>query len=144
MGNEILRRSGIVPKSIDVLLVEDDEDSRAMMVLLFEANDCLVRAAATAHAAHELAIARVPDVVVADLHLRGGSAGWTLAEALRQHPRTQDVALIAVTGEIEPRWQVVSPFDAYLRKPVDTELLLGLVRQLSAVSRSQRRARRTG
>ncbi len=131
-------RSGIREKSVDVLIVEDDDDARTMMASLLATNGCLVRGVATSDMAYQSAIERVPDVVVTDLLLRGSSAGWTLAEALREEPRTRHVALIAVTGGVEPRRAVVRPFDAYLRKPVETKLLLALVRQLAMISRGSR------
>lgn len=133
------QRSGVAEKAVDVIVVEDDDDSRVMMAALLTSNDCLVRAVATADAAHDAALERVPDVLITDLRLIGGSAGWTLAEALRAEPRTQHVALIAVTGEVEPRQAVVAHFDAYLRKPVEITLLLDLVSQLSLLSRAERR-----
>jgi CheY-like chemotaxis protein len=52
------------------------------------------------------------------------------------------VALIAVTGEVEPRRAVVSAFDAYLRKPIDVALLVDLVHQLASLGRTGRRAAR--
>jgi CheY-like chemotaxis protein len=133
------KSSGVAEKAVDVIVVEDDDDSRAMLAALLTAHDCLVRAYATADAAHDAALERIPDVVVTDLRLALGSAGWTLAEALRAEPRTRDVALIAVSGAVEPRQAVVTPFDAYLRKPVETALLLDLVSQLAALSRARRR-----
>jgi CheY-like chemotaxis protein len=133
------KRSGVAEKAVDVIVVEDDADSREMMATLLTANECLVRAVATADAAHDAALERVPDVVVTDLRLVGGSAGWTLAEALRGEPRTKHVALIAVTGEVEPRQAVVAHFDAYLRKPIETTLLIELVKQLAALGRAERR-----
>jgi CheY-like chemotaxis protein len=139
MSRHPLTRSGVTEKAVDVIVVEDHDDSREMLTALLCASDCLVRAVATADAAHQLAIERVPDVVVTDLWLPGGSAGWTLAEALREDPRTRHVALIAITGHVEPRREVVASFDAYLRKPVETALLRDLVLQLAAISRAERR-----
>lgn len=131
--------SGIEEKAVDVIIVEDDEDSRVMMAALLIANDCLVRAVATGDAARVSALERVPDVVISDLRLAAGSSGWVLADALRAEPRTRHVALIAVTGEVEPERAVAARFDAYLRKPVEIKLLLDLVLQLAPVSRAQRR-----
>lgn len=132
--------SGVAQRPIDVLVVEDDDDCRAELAALLVANDCVVRAVATAESAHDCALERVPDVVVTDLRLTGSSAGWTLADALRAEPRTRDVALIAVTGVVEPRQAVVTPFDAYLRKPIEVGLLVALVKQLAALGRGRRRA----
>jgi CheY-like chemotaxis protein len=133
------KSSGVVEKAVDVLVVEDDHDSRRMLEALFTTHGCLVRAVATSEEAFKSALERLPDVVVADLELPGGSPGWTLAQELRENLRTRNVGLIAVTGRVEPRVEVVTPFDAYLRKPVDVRLLLDLVDELAEMSRAQRR-----
>jgi CheY-like chemotaxis protein len=84
----------------------------------------------------------VPDVVVTDLVLRPHRAtGWALAEMLRREPRTSHIALIALTGRVDPRMEVVRAFDAYLRKPAEVQLLLDLVVQLTRVSRNARERR---
>lgn len=127
-------------EAIDVIVVEDDRDARSMIYFLLSTNGCVVRAFGDAGSAHQGALARVPDVVVSDLRLVGGAAGWTLAQALREDARTRHIALIAVTGVVEPAHWVVRAFDAYLRKPVETTLMLDLVRQLAVTSRHARHA----
>jgi CheY-like chemotaxis protein len=135
-------RSGVNEKVVDVLVVEDDADARAMMFAVLRGNDFLVRAVESAEAAHEAVLARLPDVVVTDLQL-GGASGWNLAAALRADARTSHIACIAVTGAVSPRMEVVAHFDAYLRKPVEVELLVELVSQLAAISRAPRKPQRS-
>src|SRR6185369_10299392 len=119
MSTPARSNSDITVKALDVIVVEDDHDARTLMASLLQAQEFLVRAFEEAEAAHESALARVPDVVVTDLRLRDGSAGWTLARALRENARTAHVSLIAVTGNVAPEREVVAAFDAYLRKPID-------------------------
>lgn len=138
------KRSGVTEKVIDVIVVEDDHDCRLMLATALTAAECVVLAVAGADAAYEAAQRRVPDVIVTDLHLRDGSAGWTLAQVLRADPRTRDVGLIAVTGLVAPAMEIVAPFDAYLRKPFDLDLIIQLVRQLAAVSREARQRAHAG
>ena len=135
--------SGIAQKAIEVIVVEDDDDARALLAMFLERRKCSVRAFADALSAQEAAVDHAPDVVVTDLRLLG-SAGWTLAAALREDARTRHVALVAVTGEVEPRREVIESFDAYLRKPIDLERIADLVEQLAAISRSARLQRRGG
>jgi hypothetical protein len=54
------RRSGIREKAVDVIVVEDDADALLTMGALLTANGCVVRAVASADAAHEAALERVP------------------------------------------------------------------------------------
>jgi CheY-like chemotaxis protein len=140
MKKEMHPISGIIVKWVDVLLVEDDDDCRAMIASVLSIHDCLVRGVATAQEARVAAMDGIPDVVISDLQLASGTPGWTLARALRDDARTAHVGLIAITGSVEPWPTVVSPFDAYLRKPVEARLLVGLVKQLGAVSRATRQA----
>lgn len=136
MAGGTTQRSGVNEKAIDVIVVDDDPDCRLMLATALTAADCIVLAVEGADEAYEAAKRRVPDVVVTDLRLRDGSAGWTLAQVLRSEPRTRDVGLVAITGLVAPAMEVVAPFDAYLRKPVDLALVIDLVRQLAR----QRRA----
>jgi CheY-like chemotaxis protein len=132
------KRSGVTEKAIDVIVVDDDHDCRLMLATALTAAECVVLAVEGADAAYEAAQRRVPDVIITDLQLRDGAAGWTLAQVLRSDPRTRDVGLVAVTGVVAPAMQIVAPFDAYLRKPVELGLIVQLVRQLAAVSRAAR------
>jgi len=142
--SSVPKQSDIRVKSIDVVVVEDDPDVRRLLETVLTMAELLVRSFDRADTAYDAIHARIPDVVVTDLRLDGGSAGWTLAEALRGDARTSDIALIAVTGTVAPARAVVAPFDAYLTKPVDMGLLRELVTHLAAArraARSQKRAR---
>ena len=142
--SSIPKQSDIRVKSIDVVVVEDDPDSRALLETVLTIADFLVRGFDSADTAYDGIHARVPDVVVTDLRLDGGSAGWTLAEALRGDPHTSDIALIAVTGNVAPARAVVAPFDAYLTKPVDMNVLRELVTHLATARRAARSRKRAG
>lgn len=74
------------------------------------------------------------DVVLTDLSL-GDESGIDLATRLRATPESAGVAIVAVTGRVEPEWAIVRHFDAYVRKPIDAPLLVRIVQQLCVVSR---------
>lgn len=131
------RVSGVSESPHDVVIVEDDPDHLELLTNMLSSDAHFVRAYASAEEAHAAVLARPPDIVITDLQL-GGVAGWTLAEMLRGDPRTSHIALVAVTGAVDPRREVVTHFDAYLPKPVDLEVLLGLVRNLASMSRAKR------
>jgi CheY-like chemotaxis protein len=128
------KSSDIRQGSIDVVVVEDEPDARVLLETTLTMADCAVRAVPSADEALEAIHARLPDVVVTDLRLLGGAAGWTLAQALRGQPQTRHIPLIAVTGTVDPAREVVAPFDAYLRKPLDLEVLTGLVHRLASAN----------
>jgi CheY-like chemotaxis protein len=146
-GNQMTMRraglsSGVIERPIDAIVVEDHEDTRELIVELLRMHGCRVRPFGCAEDAFAAALADVPDVVVTDLVLRPHRAtGWALAEMLRREAATRHVALIALTGRVDPRTEIVRAFDAYLRKPAEVDLMLDLVVQLTKVSRNARERR---
>jgi CheY-like chemotaxis protein len=83
-----------------VLVVQDDEDTRAMYAYALPAMGFDVTIADDAAKAHARASETRPDIIVADVE--SGGDGWTLLRALRRDPRTHDIPVVAVTGDTEP------------------------------------------
>jgi CheY-like chemotaxis protein len=109
-----------------VLLVEDHDDSREMFATYLSAHGITVDAAVTGLQAIDLALSRLPDVIVLDLELPGMD-GWVAARHLRANPLTKDVPILAVSGHAFPRHRERAQdagCDAFLIKPcLPTELL---------------------
>lgn len=80
-----------------VLLVDDHEDSVAMYALGLLAMGFEPVTAETADDAFARTCELKPDVIVADVTLRGTS-GLELARRLRQDGRTKDTRIIVLTG----------------------------------------------
>jgi DNA-binding response OmpR family regulator len=129
--------SGVVEKPLEVIVVDDDPDTRELIAVLFESQRWLVRAFAAIDAAQAAALANPPDVLITDLELVAPGDGLRLARALRAHPRTRSVALILVTGH-EVEAHVASTFDAHARKPVEPETLVDMVKTCGALRRAER------
>lgn len=121
--------------SADVIVLDDDEDTLALMEMALRGAGHGVRAFSSARAALSAIADSLPDIVVTDLRLSGGTSGSDLARSLRQDPSTSHVALIAVSGVVDPDWPVVRPFDAYLHKPIELDVLQRLVVELAWVAR---------
>jgi DNA-binding response OmpR family regulator len=81
-----------------VLIVDDDEDSVAMYAIGLLAMGFQPIAAGTAEDGFVRACENRPDVVVADVMLRG-SSGLDLARRLRQDARTRHARIIVLTGQ---------------------------------------------
>lgn len=129
---------------IDVLIVEHHDDTREMLRALLAHVGMTTRVCASVQTALDAIGARSPDIVITDLALpdRGGDE---LAAVLRADRDTMHIALVAITGVVDPEWSVLRCFDAYLRKPVDLELLPDLLSSLHDAARSSRdRRRQTG
>jgi CheY-like chemotaxis protein len=109
-----------------ILVVEDVEDSRSILVITLErAFGYETLEAATGREAIEKALAEKPDLILMDLGLPD-MPGVDAAKAIRQNPSTAHIPIIAHTA-----WTLSGTRDAaleigmveYLEKPVPKEVL---------------------
>jgi signal transduction histidine kinase/ActR/RegA family two-component response regulator len=117
------------PYKVKVLVVEDVRDTADSLKLLLELRGQEVRVAYTGPEGVAQATAWGPDLVLCDIGLPGLD-GFGVAAALRQHPRTARVRLIAVTGygsDEDRRRAQEAGFDQLLRKPVEPADLEGVL-----------------
>ncbi|HEY4056268.1 MAG TPA: ATP-binding protein [Kofleriaceae bacterium] len=125
----------------DVLVVEDEDDSRELLcVLLSEAG---ARCTSLANAAEALVatMQRRYTVIVSDVGMPGQD-GHALIRAMRSRPPEQNgdvpaIALTAYTRGTDRTAALDAGFDAHLGKPVSSAELVSVVR--SVVARAQRR-----
>ena len=108
-----------------VLIVEDNDDMRAMLhqALAFGGHD--VREARDGSSGLALAAERVPDIVLIDIGLPDLD-GYEVARRLRAAPGGRRIGLVAITGYGQPEDQkraFEAGFDAHLTKPVEPERL---------------------
>jgi CheY-like chemotaxis protein len=80
--------------------------------------------------AYELAVSRLPDVVVVDVLLPDGD-GLTLCARLRAHAGTANVPLIAISGDdaAQARADQAPGLVAVLAKPCPADKLLRIIEQ---------------
>lgn len=126
-----------MPARDRVLVIENDAMYREALrdALTLEGYDVIEAASAE----EGLALVRAyppPVVIVTDLGLAGPIDGVELTAMLRGEHATRDLGIIAVSGCVEPDWSIAKHFDAYLRKPVDFELLVDLIGRLAIAARS--------
>jgi CheY-like chemotaxis protein len=82
-----------------VLIVEADDDSRAMYALALSAMGFDVVAAQGGTEAYRRAWDIHPDIIVTDLPRPDGDA-WQLLDNLKQDPRTRDIPVVAMSGSV--------------------------------------------
>jgi CheY-like chemotaxis protein len=102
-----------------VLVVDDHLDSAEMYAFALDRLNIRSLTAASMEEAYALACARVPDAIVSDLQLAGGS-GFDLARRLREDAHTRDVAIIILTGHAGPSTSAeahAAGCDRFLLKP---------------------------
>ena len=78
-----------------ILVIEDDEDTREVMVAALEAADYLVTASAEAFGNFKKL---TPDLVILDLFLHGEAHGWEQLDILTLDPATRRIPVILCTA----------------------------------------------
>lgn len=124
--------------ALQVLIVEDDADSREAYRLTLELAGHSVRAAADAQEAIAIAADFTPNVAVIDLGLPG-IGGFDLLVIFRSNPALVGCSYLAVTGYDGPTLQAKVTgvgFDDFLQKPIPVDRLIARVSALAKRSPS--------
>ena len=122
-------------RAIDVLIVEDDDDSREMLSELTALYGHRAMGAATAQAAIECAQQRLPALAFIDLSL-ADSDGFEVARRLRAVPGGERVRLVALTGYSDSASRAraeLAGFDEFVVKPLMPEKLSELLASSSNI-----------
>jgi DNA-binding response OmpR family regulator len=120
-----------------ILVVEDDEKSRRLLIDVLGYHGYDVAAFETGESALEAARARTPELALLDIQLPGIS-GFDVLIALRAAHDRARLPVVAVTASVmdhDRRKILAAGFDAYVSKPVNIrELLQTLDNLLSRAS----------
>jgi PAS domain S-box-containing protein len=121
---------------LDVLLVEDEADSREALGLAAARRGLRVRLAGSAREALDACAAQPPDVLVSDVAMPEMD-GYTLIRTLRAREaatggtrRTVAIAMTGFASRIDRELALRAGFDDHLGKPVEIDALLDRVRLL--------------
>jgi two-component system CheB/CheR fusion protein len=112
-----------------ILIIEDNLDTADTLRLLLEYAGHDVAVAHTGPAGVEAALLLGPEVVLCDIGLPELD-GWAVARALRRHPVTAALRLIALTAyasDSDRERSLQAGFDHHLAKPADHAELLRLL-----------------
>lgn len=91
-----------IPRPATVVVVEDEDDQRALLTVLLGRCGCVVRAAANADTALELLAQEPVDLAMVDLRMPGKD-GWALVDTLaRLHPRCPVVVTSVLDADRYP------------------------------------------
>ncbi|HET8748583.1 MAG TPA: response regulator, partial [Ramlibacter sp.] len=115
--------------SLRVLVVDDNVDAAETLTTFLDMIGAQTRAVYDGPAVVPAALEFRPDVVLLDIGLPGMS-GYDVARALRAEPALARAALVALTGwgaEDDRRKAMDAGFDHHLTKPVDLEVLQGVL-----------------
>jgi signal transduction histidine kinase/ActR/RegA family two-component response regulator len=122
--------------TLDVLLVEDDADSREALEIVFRRHGSRVRSVASVRQALEAYDTQPPDVVISDVGMPGEN-GYVLIRAIRDREegrsrRTLAIAITGFAGRQDHETALRAGFDEHVAKPVELDDLLDRVRVLAA------------
>jgi CheY-like chemotaxis protein len=122
--------------SLDVLVVEDDADTRHALEIVLQQHAFRVRSAGSVREALEAYDTRLPDVVISDVGMPHEN-GYALIRAIRGQEqglnrRTIAIAMSGFAGREDKEAAISAGFDAHVTKPVKPDELLDRVRALVA------------
>ncbi|HEX9888762.1 MAG TPA: ATPase, T2SS/T4P/T4SS family, partial [Nitriliruptorales bacterium] len=123
-----------------VLVVDDDASVRSLLTTLLD--EVTVHEAEDGHTAIAKTIEFEPDAIILDYKLPDID-GIEVARVLREDPRTRHVAILMITGVLDPEVEVeglLAGVDDFLTKPFDEDVLR--MRLRSAVLRAAAPAKR--
>lgn len=116
-----------------ILVVEDNEMNRDMLVRRLQKRSFQVLSASNGEVALEIARKAKPDVILMDMRMPIMD-GWTAVKKLKEMPETQAIPVIGVSanGMQEDRTQALAVgCVAYETKPIDFNRLLALIQDFS-------------
>jgi CheY-like chemotaxis protein len=116
-----------------ILVVEDNEMNRDMLVRRLQKRNFQVITAAHGEAALEMAFRERPDLILMDMRMPVMD-GWTAVKKLKESLETQDIPVIGVSanGLQEDREQAMAVgCVAYESKPIDFNRLLTLIQEFA-------------
>src|ERR1700726_3530617 len=113
-----------------ILLVEDDQQVRALFGLLLRKNGYRVVEADSGAAGFEMARRHFPDLIVSDIDMPGGD-GHSLLRNIRLDPELKSRQVVLMTGRpdlLTSRKSMEEGADDFLAKPVGLQELLSCVK----------------
>lgn len=122
-------------RDLQILLVDDDDDSRQMLAIALEQCGAKVCAVASVAEARLAIVRQIPDVLLSDIGMPGED-GYQLIEQVKalesKIGRTIPAAAVtAYAGKVDRDRILAAGFLAHLAKPIEPELLVEQVARLA-------------
>ncbi|MBH8562074.1 PAS domain S-box protein [Nostoc sp. CENA67] len=133
--NQNLSKISLNLRGVRVLTVEDDQDTRELLVFTIGHYGAQVTAAASASEALKILKQFQPDILVCDIAMPEMD-GYTLIRQIRTWPKEQGgqikaIALTAHAGESDQKQALAAGFQKHLSKPIDPEELIEAIASLT-------------
>ena len=131
-ANDPAHEEGELREAATVLVAEDDEDIRLMMVTLLRMKGYETAEARDGQETLDVARGLSPDVILMDLQLPRLN-GFAVARFLRQTESLRHVPIIVVSAHDPAKHRnlaLAAGCDAYVQKPIDFDSLDGIILSL--------------
>jgi CheY-like chemotaxis protein len=112
----------------EILIVDDDEDTRMVLQDLLELNGFAVRTSPDAHRAVDIARESPPALILVDYFMPDADGAWVVQQL--RDAGLGDVPVVVTTGSNEGREQAQRLGVRSMEKPFDINRLVELVRSL--------------
>lgn len=126
-----------------ILVVDDDEDTRDLMLVALEGSGAQVTGASSAREALQKLQSAPPDLLIADIGMPGQDGFWLIRQlrtlpgaALRSMPA---IAVTAFASTHDRQAALSAGFDDYVSKPVDLDELVRTIGRVAARRRKPRK-----
>ena len=132
--------SAVSFKGLQILLVDDEPDTRELLVFVLEQYEAEVKEAASVREALEVLKEFVPDVLVSDIGMPGLD-GYTLIRQVRAMPEAPlseipAIALTAYASDLDRDRALEAGFQMHLSKPVGADELVKAMASLTKMKSS--------
>ena len=118
-----------------ILCIDDDDAQRQAIVDVLTSEGFVVFEAEDGDSGLRLILREMPDIILSDRVMEKKS-GYALLEELRQdHPETQDIPFVFLTGLDDRRDRMATAQlqpAGYITKPIDVRALISEIRKLTA------------
>jgi CheY-like chemotaxis protein len=112
--------------NIQVLVVDDEQDSRDFIAFVLEQGGATVTTADSVAVALDRCVQRLPDILVSDIGMPDMD-GYMLIQQVRTLPsggQVKAIALTAYAGDFNQQLALQAGFQCHLAKPVEPETLI--------------------
>jgi len=126
--------AGLSLADVQILMVDDDADTRDYISFLLEQAGAKVTLAASAYEALQLLVKSIPDILVSDVGMPEMD-GYMLMRQVRNLPpekggNIKAIALTAYAGEINQKLAIAAGFAKHIAKPVEPQELIKAIVEL--------------
>jgi DNA-binding response OmpR family regulator len=128
-----------------ILVIDDDPDFNYVFQMVLEANDFEVDTATTPEEGINKVLSIEPDLVVLDVMMPTGYEGFDVAREIREEHDLTELPIVILTNvhnvrEVPYRFapdEDYLPVDVFLDKPVDPEVLVGIIKEVLGERREE-------